>query len=528
MRHAHVALTAFLAVSCAIAVVNGCAATGTKFTTSGSGGGITSTTASTTGATGGAGGVAPTATSSSTGQGGGIIVFPDASDAPSDAVEEAITNPCGSKCGAPGSPDLCDPAHLGLDDNCNGLVDEDCPCAPGQVHWCFPGDPSYHNAPGCFDGTETCSELGMWGLCVGGVSAYPPDNCFATNPLLCHAIAASPYATVDLKTGTGNFSANAVVGSEHYTVVCPTGVNPCPSVAPPSLYTSLQSGEYEVTYTKTVAGDPNPETCTFPLFVGAPGLRVELSWEHFLNDEGVDLDLHMHQPVNTGPWGYDPAQPQDCNWANCKVDYFSPPQDPSSPHWFPDTNMVPMPVNWDLQPILQNNTCYNDPHDMGASWQAIGLGCHNPRLDIDDITCDYSITDPSDQEFCTPENINVDYPPPSQWFRVGVHYYSGHELTYDVHPEVKIFCNGALSADLGPHNFYVPESPVTFEPADGLNVGMGNRFWLVGDVAFTTDACGNTSCTVKPLYSDAVNQTPLLTLDTAVATGFAPPWPPPP
>ncbi len=161
-------------------------------------------------------------------------------------------------------------------------------------------------------------------------------------------------------------------------------------------------------------------------------------------------------------------------------------------------------------------------------WQQFGEGCHNPRLDVDDITCDYSVTDPQDDSFCTPENINVDYPPSGEWFRVGVHYYSAHGLTYDVHPEIKIFCNGALSADLGPHSYYIPESPVTFEPADGANVGMGNRFWIAADVAFTTDSCGNTSCTVKPLYSDPVNQTPLFTLDTAVATGFAPPWPPPP
>jgi hypothetical protein len=524
MRRAHVALTALFVVSAVAAVVNGCSATGNKATQGGSGGmgsGGSSTLAS--GGMRGTGGVG-TATSSS-GQGGNIFMVPDGGDASSDAVEEAVTNPCGSKCGP---VELCDPAHLGYDDNCDGNVDEGCTCSPGQVHWCFPGEPSYRNTPGCFDGVESCNELGQWGACTGGVSAYPPDNCFATNPALCHAISTSPYATVDLKTGTGNFSTNAVFGSETYTVTCPTGVNPCPAVAPPENFTALQSGEYQVIYTKSVAGDANPETCTFSLFVGAPGLRVELSWEHSLADTGVDLDLHMHQSVVTTPWGYEPAQPSDCNWNNCKVDFFTPPQDPSSPRWFPTTNVMPQPVNWDLQPVAANNTCYNDPHGMGDTWQALGMGCHNPRLDIDDITCDYSVTDPQDTDFCTPENINVDYMPSNEWFRVGVHYYSGHGLTYDVHPEIKIFCNGALSADLGPHSYYVPESPVTFEPADGASTGMGNRFWLVADVAFTTDNCGNTSCVVKPLYSDPVNQTPIFTFDTAVAQTFAPPWPPPP
>ena len=120
-----------------------------------------------------------------------------------------------------------------LDDNCNGLVDETCTCSPGQVHWCFAGDPSYRNAPGCFDGIETCTELGMWGPCLGGVQAIPPDNCYLNDTSACHAITAPPYATTHLKTGTGTFSANAVPGSEVYAVQCPTGVSQCPGVTPP-------------------------------------------------------------------------------------------------------------------------------------------------------------------------------------------------------------------------------------------------------------------------------------------------------
>jgi hypothetical protein len=509
MRRAHVALTALLAVSWVLAIVNGCSATGDKPrpTTSGTGGGTTTTT--TTGGTGGM---------------GGMGLFLDAGG-DADAAEEVQTNPCGSQCGP---VELCDPAHLGYDDNCNGLVDEGCACNPGAVHWCFEGDPSYRNAPGCFDGVESCSELGVWGPCIGGVHAIPPDNCFQNDTTECHAITSPPYATIDLKTGTGNFSANAVSGSETYTVTCPTGVSQCPGVMPPESFTALQSGEYNVTYTKMVAGDPNALTCSFPLFVGAPGLRVELSWEHTTADPGVDLDLSMHQPMNTDPWGYSPGVEQDCNYSNCKVTFFAPPQDVGSPHWFPDTNVAPQPVNWDLQPALSDNTCYNDPRGVGAQWQALGIGCHNPRLDVDNITCNYAITDPTNGNFCTPENINVDYPPSGEWLRVGVHYYYNNGETYDVHPEVKIFCNGALSADLGPHGYYTPETAVTFTAADGANYGKGNRYWLVGDVAFVTDKCGNTSCQVDPLYADATARTPLLTLDSAVTSGFAPPYPAPP
>jgi hypothetical protein len=156
------------------------------------------------------------------------------------------------------------------------------------------------------------------------------------------------------------------------------------------------------------------------------------------------------------------------------------------------------------------------------------MGCHNPRLDVDNITCDFSITDPENPNFCTPENINVDFPPKSSYFRIGVHYFSNHNLTYDVHPEVKIYCDASLAADLGPHLFYSPELPVTFHAEDGAGSNDGTRFWLVADVAFTNDSCGKSFCKVVPLYADAGSRTPLFTTADVVATTFGPAYPPPP
>ena len=512
-RRLNVAVVLFLAMSTGAALANGCAATP----------GNNTFTTSTAGGAGGAGGASSSSSSSGSGTGGDIIIIPDAGDA-SDAVEEQIIDPCVSQCGP---VELCDQAHLGLDDNCDGLVDESCSCQAGQAHFCFKGDPGQRGKAGCFDGSETCTEQGTWGPCVGGVHAFPPDNCFLNDTDACHAISSPPYADVSLKVGTGNFSANALPGSETYQVTCPPGVSQCPTVSPPDVYKPLQSGEYSITYTKMVAGDPSPKTCTYPLFVGAPGLRVELSWEHTTADTGVDLDLHLHQPDNTQPWGISPGVPQDCTWSNCVVEDFSPPQGFDSPHWFADPPALPpTPVNWynDLA-HPENNTCYNDPRGVGLDWKLLGLGCHNPRLDADNITCDYSVTDPNDYDFCTPENINVDFPPANKWFRVAVHYYNNHSRGYDVHPEIKIFCNGALAAHLGSAGYYVPETPVTFEPSDGAGVG-GNRFWVVADVAFSDDQCGKSLCTVKPVYSDPVNKTPFFTLDDAAEATFAPPYPP--
>jgi hypothetical protein len=96
------------------ALVHGCSATdGTGLSTaSGSGG-------------------APATTSS--GVGGIDIILPDGGE---DAEDDVTTNPCGSKCGP---NELCDTDHLGLDDDCDGQVDEGCGCAAGQVHFCFKG-----------------------------------------------------------------------------------------------------------------------------------------------------------------------------------------------------------------------------------------------------------------------------------------------------------------------------------------------------------------------------------------------------
>lgn len=516
---ARLSLLAALVVSLCAAVASACAASKRGDFIAGTGGTVGSSSVTTTSGNGGA-----PSPSASSGAGGFYFGDPDAGDV-SDATDEVLTNPCGSQCGP---KELCDTAHLGLDDNCNGLVDETCACTPGQVHWCFQGDPSYHNAPGCFDGTETCTELGIWGPCIGGVQAIAPDNCFLNDTSACHAISAPPYATVDLETGTGSFSANAVAGSETFTVQCPAGVSQCPGVTPPSSFEAIQSGEYTVTYTKTVAGDAGTLSCTFPLFIGAPGLRVELSWEHNVTDLGVDLDLHVHQPISTAPWSVS-GEPQDCTWSSCKFDQIDPASmNPAAPHWFPDGNAIPDPVNWDLSSILRDNTCYNDPHGIGPEWQMLGMGCHNPRQDIDEIQCDDTITDPTNPEFCAPENDNIDYPPKDQWIRIGVHYYYNHGLTYAVHPEIKIFCNGALSGDLGPQSYYVPQQPVTFLASDGAGTGVNNRFWIAADVAFTTDSCGSTTCVVQPIYDDATQQTPFLTLDTAATSAFVPAWPPAP
>jgi hypothetical protein len=407
-----------------------------------------------------------------------------------------------------GAVDLCDAPHLGLDDNCDGVVDDGCTCTEGEVHACFKGDSSFRNVPGCHAGTQTCGSNGTWGACAGGVHAT--DQCFQTDPTRCHAIVAQPFESVTLSAGLGDFGNNAT--GTTFDVVAPAGLDAVPAVAS-GVFQPLQQGEYTVTFGKD--GPNGRETCTFPLIVSARGLRVELHWEHTTADTGVDLDLHLHRPENTSPWGTLQPVPQDCNGGNCTLASFSP-QDVNAPSWFSGA-APPDAVNWSLDPVFGNNGCYLGPLD-GAGWQAVGMGCHNPRVDLQNTACDRAVTDPTNPGFCAPESINVDFPPMGQWFRIGVQYYSNRSLTTDVHPVVRVFCNGLPAAVWGPQGFYNPQSPVTFVPTDGEGTSQ-NRFWVVGDVKLTTDGC-----LALPIHADAASRTPYFRTAQAASMQFSPPY----
>ncbi|WP_437630561.1 hypothetical protein [Sorangium sp. So ce854] len=450
----------------------------------------------------------------SDGFGGNLVI--DAGP-PAEETPDVAINPCGSACGP---EELCGVDefgvdHDGLDDNCNGMIDETCACIAGQAHACFRGDPSFRQSPGCFPGTQLCDETGTWGPCVGGVHA--DQNCHLNDVAGCHPLQAAPFANVDLKEGTGTFSADAVAGSEAWTVACPAGVDPCPSVSgtdPQDDFKPLQSGEYTVTYTKRVEGGET-ETCVYPLFVGARGLRVELEWEH--EPYSVDLDLYLHKPNNTQPWTIGGSNVA-CGYNNCTIDNLA--DSDSIITWFSDTATPPDPVNWYLDPEDTNNTCFYAPRGVGQHWRDNDMGCHNPRLDLDNISCAHQTTDPDDPLFCAPENINVDFPPKSGWMRIAVHYFSG-DVDFDVHPRVKIFCNGELGADLGPTGYHDPEAPVTFTEADA-----SDRIWLVADVVFPDPGeCGSNRCIVQPLYEDATTKTPVLVDRRTFVTSFGPPYP---
>ena len=82
-------------------------------------------------------------------------------------ADGAITGP---GCGA------AETCANGLDDNCNGRVDEGCACVPGMTARCYAGAPGLADRGPCARGTVRCEgtgEFGSWGACAGSVLPAP-------------------------------------------------------------------------------------------------------------------------------------------------------------------------------------------------------------------------------------------------------------------------------------------------------------------------------------------------------------------
>ena len=77
-------------------------------------------------------------------------------------IDEGLTNACGT-CG-PTPKEICGD---GIDNNCNGQIDEGCGCKPGETQSCG------SDVGTCKKGTQTCQNDGTWGACVGGVGPKP-------------------------------------------------------------------------------------------------------------------------------------------------------------------------------------------------------------------------------------------------------------------------------------------------------------------------------------------------------------------
>ncbi|MFT3839837.1 MAG: hypothetical protein QM723_22815 [Myxococcaceae bacterium] len=241
----------------------------------------------------------------------------------------------------------------------------------------------------------------------------------------------------------------------------------------------LVQGEFDLNGTHVV--------CTQRVEVRAPGVRAEACWDGVGDSSnGNDVDLHFARlQGNTacnGSHGWDSScgfgNPyDDCYWssgAGCR-EYSS-----SGPGWGYNDSASTACLGWSSR--------------RGTGTQ----GCTNPRLDRDCITCDPTIDDPTNTDFCGPENINLDNPKDGDTFVVAVNHYSQFG-SVPAKPHVNVYCNGqrVLSAGFNPVSGQTM-FPALIDPGGDDTTG---DIWTVATV--TTHVAGGaiTGCDTNTIPS---------------------------
>jgi hypothetical protein len=139
----------------------------------------------------------------------------------------------------PAAEDVCNE----LDDDCDGIADQGCPCGDGEQQPCYSGPPATQDVGVCAAGTQTCA-AGAWGTCTGDVTPSDEscntldDDCDGLTDLedepvdvLCPPV---PNATTAC-SGTGcvlaGCAANQVDVNGIYGDGCECAVSPSPAGA---------------------------------------------------------------------------------------------------------------------------------------------------------------------------------------------------------------------------------------------------------------------------------------------------------
>jgi hypothetical protein len=388
----------------------------------------------------------------------------------------------------------------GLDDDCDGEVDEHCTCAPGTARSCFDGPPERRDVGACADGVMLCGDDGLYGPCTGGrfpsdeVCDGADDDCDGTiddglagcaTALLCPGSERAVPLRAHPLNGTAIYGGAALSWS--WTVTCPPDVPSCPVPDDPAAADTalflLSSGNYGVRL-DVVLADGSSNTCEWVVYARGGGLRVELQWDtEGLGRGDTDVDLHLHRRsiapgATTGETDFFTAD--DCFYLDCKASTYG-------------YDEGALRARWSLPDTLDLSVCEDAPGGEGGLWSTLHEACFNPRLDVDVISCDPAVTDPRSSSFCAPENINIDDPPLGEPYRIWVNYYSQHEHVGPTHPSVNVYCWGELRGSFGTND------DVVLMHGDPETSAREHDSWTVADVVFEVDECGRPGCRIQPL-----------------------------
>lgn len=514
-------------------------------------------------------------------------------DVPTSCIEGGVhyvPGPYKRKC-APPTDNECDgnsdvnpafPNGLygnGFDDDCDGLVDEGCPCpsgvAPGQTKTCWLIPASQADSSGeavgwCRTnsrGTVACTSVGsgefirkVWdGECRGAQPPFANDVC-ANGDFDCDGVVANsktdncackpsdvecptdplvttPYPDpaylpeIDganwIKSGnaanaknwkwtaTGGDCDNILphpsfqifnnqnatgqaLGGHQATGLGPNGdqtgltAGPGPGVDSTIYLAFALSGDYLVKGEFDLEG--KHYACTVRVHVRAPGLRAELCWTPMPND--IDLHFARLQGATTcdGPHGWFESCRTGPGGDDCYYNQSVGCAGLLSPNWGYANSPLSACTGWGSR--------------RGVATFPLPPTCTNPRLDLDDITCDPSVLDPNNAglagelgAFCGPENINLDNPRNGDRFVVAAHAYS---TTGAVHPHINLYCNGQRRLSVGYDPINNPNFPVLLQSGPtGPNEApdFGGDLWVAATVQAVVQNGQLVDCKVNPVPS---------------------------
>jgi hypothetical protein len=384
----------------------------------------------------------------------------------------------------------------GVDNDCNGRVDDGCECTLGASRPCYAGPAGTQNVGACRDGRQTCiagpSGGTTWDICRGwmGPTAEVCDNTDNDcNRATDEGCACRPGTTQSCYTGpAGTAGRGTCLAGTQTCLAGPRGVgaawSSCAGQALPGVEVCNRAdddcdgmADEGLSCSGPTVMCPPPQTApagsTVTLtatsstpaaylweVVSPPGALYTLGGAAALSTTFTSVIVGTYTLRFTATDAMGRA-------ASCMTSVTM------QGHglrvemtWDTDGNDVDLHVHNSAATMWFDavNDCYF--RNRRPEWDAVGP-VDNPALDTDDTNGR------------GPENIRVDEPPTTQTYSVGVHYWSGMAPS---NVTVRVYCGDRLAA---------PAFVRSMQGGDG----MTNDFWRVARVRFTSP----TACTVTPV-----------------------------